>query len=189
MSAAAPLTAKELEEIEEYEKIVKFAEDVRAGRHPGIKPKLPLQPTASPLTTRCAPLASGSFPGARAAVDINFWANYYADLGVDVTVDSGAIDRGYMHKIKTFAPFSVLGKAMWESKSKNQRDRARKQYDNAVKAYKVLSDPVLRKEYDVGRTKVLSAASAGAKCTKSSFDKRLRGSSNTLPRRGRGRRS
>lgn len=40
MSAAAPLTAKELEEIEEYEKIVKFAEDVRAGRHPGIKPKL-----------------------------------------------------------------------------------------------------------------------------------------------------
>ncbi|CZR55562.1 uncharacterized protein PAC_05450 [Phialocephala subalpina] len=120
-AAAVPLTPKKLEEIAEYEKIVKFRDDILAGRHPRIKVKLP----------------SASL----SVIAINFRANYYKDLDVDPRTKEAGIERALKAKMVLYSPYSIDGKRKRKSKSESVRRRVERDYLRAIEAHQVPSDP------------------------------------------------
>ncbi|KUJ24567.1 uncharacterized protein LY89DRAFT_776653 [Mollisia scopiformis] len=116
-NSVAPLTAEEIAEIAEYERIVKFAEDIVAGRHPRIKIDVSLLANcplsgppaiASPLPAT-APIPS--YISNAPAVKIDYGVNYYKVLGLQSGVKHDSILRGYKHKKEQFGPNSEVGRA------------------------------------------------------------------------------
>lgn len=88
----------------------------------------------------------GTFQG----IEIDYKHNYYKDLGLkkEDRLTTESIKSGYKHKTEVYAPGTEKAKEWLKEGSAHDREKYNKMWLNLHKAYRILSDRVLRRHYD-----------------------------------------
>ncbi|KAH6669395.1 hypothetical protein B0J14DRAFT_672381 [Halenospora varia] len=114
--------------------------------------------------------------------EINYKLNYYQDLRVQRHVTQSSISRVFTANCIVSSPYYPAGKEKFDSENEMIRLRAMLDWQEIEKAYKILSNPFIRRHYD---ERYVGKAEQPLSCARSSTQRKRAGAMSVEENRAR----